>query len=52
MTKFKYSATILSLALTIAAARPVYADDDVVMKAMRDEMARSTSLHLPDLEKP
>src|SRR6516165_9420985 len=52
MTRFRYSATILLVALTIASARPVHAEDDVVMKAMRDEMARSTTLHLPDLEKP
>jgi predicted Zn-dependent protease len=40
---------LLSAALPLASLN---AQDDVVMKAMRDEMARSTDLHLESLGKP
>jgi len=47
---------IARLSLLLAAAAPLaalHAQDDVVMKAMRDEMARSMKeLTLPNLEKP
>jgi len=43
----------ISLLLMLAIGPFAAAEDDVVMKAMRDELARSMqSLHLPDVDKP
>src|SRR5512140_3720370 len=46
--------TLARLSLLLLALSSIaFAENDVVLKAMRDEMARSTKdLHLPDMEKP
>jgi len=46
-------AKIVPAAIALVSAAALYAEDDVVMKAMRDEMARSMSqLTIGDLQKP
>ncbi len=43
---------VLLFLCTLAASYPLVADDDVPMKAMRDEMARSVNMQLSGLSKP
>ena len=48
----KRPATVLALAVAAAGALAAAGPDDVILRAMRDELARSRSIHLVNLEPP
>lgn len=52
MERIVNRACLLSLLCAVALTCPGFAADDVPMKAMRDQMARSLSMQLPGLAKP